>query len=75
MISTIAISEQLTLSYKSLGIVSDKKRSYNCLPQDQFKENDRDNHIGARTWHNQPVDLVGSLWLPVLHSKRDGGLL
>ena len=60
-------STQLTLS--QLFGTFKIKRSGVCLPQEQFKEYSRDNHIGARALHDQPTDQVGLLWLPVSPCK------
>ena len=40
----------------------DEIRLGTCLIQEQFEEHGWDNHIGARVWHDQLIDWIGSFW-------------
>ena len=42
-----------------------------CLPQEQFEKYVQANHVGARAWYNQRIDLIGPLQLLILPSKGE----
>ena len=40
-----------------------------CLPREKFEEYGRENHIGARAWHDEPTDRLWSLRPPIFPSE------
>ena len=65
IVASIAIWAQLVLSHNLLPPFKTKEELGTCLSGEQFEKYGRDNHLGARAWHDQPIDQIRPLWPPV----------